>query len=532
MLREWGDMKKFKVRFLPHGVHADADDGTLISDAAKAAGVTIKLPCGGNGRCGRCNVIISRPNDPGQCDLNRVLACQTRIDGDMSISIEADEGKIIASSDHRRIRIDDLTPLVPLKGKNSYGLAVDIGTTTIAITLADMNNGIDLYEATSYNRQGIHGDDVLSRIEYAGDGGTDELKDLVLGTINDLIDSFEEDRFSTDDIMAVYISGNTTMTHLFLGIDPSPIREPPYEPVVKEKEITGKESGLHVNKDAIVKCMPSPAAYVGGDVTSDIINSGMDESDELALLIDVGTNGEVALGNKDVMLVCSSSAGPAFEGGKMTSGMMARPGAIDSFLIDENGRFRFTVIAGSGPKGICGSGLIDILAQLFVHGYIDKKGKFTDKAGTMTKEGNKLLTIAENIFISEDDIHNAVLTKASIYSASRSLIKGLGVSMNDISKIYIAGGFGNFINTESAIALGMLPDVPRDRFVYLGNASLAGAKHALLSSSVRERISEVFERTTYVDLSSDPTFSDEYMSALFIPHTDSSQFPTYKDRSF
>jgi uncharacterized 2Fe-2S/4Fe-4S cluster protein (DUF4445 family) len=273
--------------------------------------------------------------------------------------------------------------------------------------------------------------------------------------------------------------------------------------------------------------MPSPAAYVGGDVISDIIDSGMDADDELALLIDVGTNGEAALGNKDVMLVCSSSAGPAFEGGKMTSGMMARPGAIDSFKIAADGRFGYTVIGGNAPKGICGSGLIDILAQLFLNGFIDKKGKFTDKAVVRDDGGRKLLTIANGVYISEDDIRNAVMTKAAIYSASSSLIKVLGVSMRDIGKIYIAGGFGNFIDLESAIAIGMLPDVPRDRFIYLGNASLAGAKHALLSSSVRRRISEVFKKATYVDLGSDPTFSDEYMSALFIPHTDSSQFPTY-----
>jgi uncharacterized 2Fe-2S/4Fe-4S cluster protein (DUF4445 family) len=272
--------------------------------------------------------------------------------------------------------------------------------------------------------------------------------------------------------------------------------------------------------------MPSPAAYVGGDVTSDIINAGMDSNDELSLLIDVGTNGEVALGNKDMMLVCSSSAGPSFEGGKMTSGMMARPGAIDSFRIKDN-KFEFTVIAGSEPKGICGSGLIDILAQLFINGHIDKKGKFTAKARTKTVDGRELLTITDGVYISEDDIRNAVLTKAAIYSASAALIKGLGADINDIRNVYIAGGFGNFINTESAIAIGMLPDIPRERFVYLGNASLAGAKHALLSSSVRSRISKVFEKMTYVDLSSDPTFSDEYMSALFIPHTDASRFPSY-----
>jgi uncharacterized 2Fe-2S/4Fe-4S cluster protein (DUF4445 family) len=444
----------------------------------------------------------------------------------MDISVEADNGNIIASKDHRAIKVDDLTPIVTSSSKNNCGLAVDIGTTTVAVSLLDMNKGIDLYAAAGYNGQGIRGDDVLSRIEYANDGGTKELRELVTGTVNDLISSFVADKFTKDDISAAYISGNTVMTHLFLGIDPSPIRIPPYEPVVKEAEITGKESGLRINKNAKVICMPSPAAYVGGDVISDIINSGMDASDELSLLIDVGTNGEVALGNKDVMLVCSSSAGPAFEGGKMTSGMTAKPGAIDSFKINNN-KFEFTVIGGTVPKGICGSGLIDILAQLSLNGFIDKKGKFTDKAKTRTIDGKKLLTITKDVFVSEDDIHNAILTKAAIYSAATSLIKGLGVTMNDISSVYIAGGFGNFINTESAIAIGMLPDVPRERFVYLGNASLAGAKQALLSSSARSRIAEVFRRTTYVDLGSDPTFSDEYMSSLFIPHTDASRFPTY-----
>jgi len=519
-------MPKFKIRFLPSGVRAEVENGTLISDAAKAAGVTIKLPCNGNGRCGRCNVVISGNGEERQCNLSRVLACQTRIDRDMDISAGPDDGNIIASNDHRKIKIDDLTPLAGPKRKNSYGLAADIGTTTVAVSLIDMNNGLELYAAAGYNAQGVRGDDVLSRIEYASDGGTDELRRLAVGTINDLMDSFEGDGFAKDDVIAAYISGNTTMTHLFLGVDPSPIRRPPYEPVVKESEITGKESRLHINKDARVICMPSPAAYVGGDVTSDIIASGMDISNELSLLIDVGTNGEVALGNKDVMLVCSSSAGPAFEGGKMTSGMMARPGAIDSFRIFDD-KFEFTVIGGAEPKGICGSGLIDILAQLFLNGYIDRKGKFTNKAKRKKADGRKLLTITKDVFVSEDDIRNAILTKGAIYSASATLIKGLGVTMNDIGDIYIAGGFGNFINTESAIAIGMLPDVPRERFVYLGNASLAGAKQALLSASSRSRIAEVFKRMTYVDLGSDPTFSDEYMSSLFMPHTDASRFPTY-----
>jgi uncharacterized 2Fe-2S/4Fe-4S cluster protein (DUF4445 family) len=525
-------MAKFKIRFLPSEIHAEAEGGTLISDAAKAAGVTIKLPCNGKGTCGRCNVTISTgptdptaPADPDNCNLTRVLACQAHIDRDMDIAVDNYDENIIASKDHRKITIDDITPIV-VSPKNNYGAAIDIGTTTVAVSIIDMKNGLDLYGATGYNSQGKHGDDVLSRIEYSGEGGTNELRKLILDTINDLLGSYEGNDFDNDEINAVYVSGNTTMIHLFLGVDPSPIRRPPYEPVIKESEITGKKSKLLVNKNARVIVMPSPAAYVGGDVISDIIDSGMDTNDEMSLLIDVGTNGEVALGNKDVMLVCSSSAGPAFEGGKMTSGMMAKPGAIDSFRINGK-KFEYTTIGGTDPVGICGSGLIDILAQLFINGYIDKKGKFTDTANVNVTDGRKLLTIAKGVYVSEDDIENAIMTKAAIYSASESLIRGLGVTMNDIEKIYIAGGFGNFINTESAIAIGMLPDVPRERFVYLGNASLAGAKQALLSSSVRSRIASVFKRTTYVDLGSDPTFSDEYVSALFIPHTDASRFPSY-----
>ncbi|MDR0791599.1 MAG: 2Fe-2S iron-sulfur cluster binding domain-containing protein, partial [Methanomassiliicoccaceae archaeon] len=239
-IRIGGDITvKFSVRFIPNGVHTEVSEGTLISDAAAAVGIKIKLPCNSNGRCGRCNVIISRPEATDRCSMSRVLACQTRIDGDMTIEVQSDDNDVIASNDHRKIKIDDLTPVVKSKG-NNYGLAVDIGTTTVAVSLVDMNKGIDLYSAAGYNAQGIRGDDVLSRIEYAHDSGTDELRDLVIGTINDLTGTYEGDGFTTDDINAVYVSGNTTMIHLFLGMDPSPIREPPYEPVVREAEITGR----------------------------------------------------------------------------------------------------------------------------------------------------------------------------------------------------------------------------------------------------------------------------------------------------
>ena len=273
--------------------------------------------------------------------------------------------------------------------------------------------------------------------------------------------------------------------------------------------------------------MPSVSSYVGGDITSDIVDSGMDRDEGLALLIDVGTNGEVAIGNADMLLCCSSSAGPAFEGSQMTSGMLAKDGAIDSVRIID-GKVHYTVIGGGEPKGICGSGIIDLVAQLFLAGFLDRRGNFTEKANA--KDG--VFTIAGNVVITQSEISNVIMTKAAIYSASGTMVRSLGVSFDDLERIYIAGGFGNFIDMESAITIGLFPDVDRSKYVYLGNASLSGAKGALLSGEFRDRVDIAFPKMTYVDLGSDPVFYDEYMSAQFLPHTDDSKFPTVPTNNF
>ena len=496
------------VTFLPEGKSVDVPEGTKISDAGIKAGVTIKLPCAGNGRCGKCMVEVGN---------ERVLACQTDVsDGMVVTAPEEDQGKVIAAIDHRAEDIGELSPL-----SDGYGLAVDIGTTTVAVEIIDLSDGEVVYKAADMNLQRSRGEDVLARIEYAGEGGTDELRDLVLDTINGLIDGCDVPGPSRDTIGSAYIAGNTAMTHLFLGVDPSPIRFPPFEPVVKDAIITGEESGLHIRSDAKVVCMPSVSSYVGGDITSDIVDSGMDRDDSLALLIDVGTNGEVAIGNADMLLCCSSSAGPAFEGSQMTSGMLAKDGAIDSVRIID-GKVHYTVIGGGEPKGICGSGIIDLVAQMFLAGMLDRRGNFTDKAGA--EDG--VFRVVGDVVITQSEISNVIMTKAAIYSASGTMVRSLGVSFDDLDKIYIAGGFGNFIDMESAITIGLFPDVERSKYVYLGNASLSGAKGALLSGGFRERIDEAFPKMTYVDLGSDPVFYDEYMSAQFLPHTDDSKFPT------
>ena len=497
------------VTFLPDGRSIDVPEGTTISDAGIKAGVKIKLPCAGNGRCGKCIVEVGG---------ERVLACRTPVTDGMTVIVpDEDIGKVIAAIEHRAAELGDISPL-----SEGYGLAVDIGTTTVAAEIIDLSNGEVVFRSADMNRQRSRGEDVLARIEYAGEGGTEELRGLVLDTINEIIGRCD---IPPEKIRSAYIAGNTAMTHLFLGIDPSPIRYPPFEPVVKDAVITGKESRLNIDPCAKVVCMPSVSSYVGGDITSDIVDSGMDRNEGLALLIDVGTNGEVAIGNADMLLCCSSSAGPAFEGSQMTSGMLASEGAIDSVRIID-GKVHYTVIGGTEPKGICGSGIIDLVSQLFLAGMLDRRGNFTDRANA--KDG--VFTITGDVVITQSEISNIIMTKAAIYSAAGTMVRSLGVGFDDLERIYIAGGFGNFIDMESAISIGLFPDVDRSKYEYLGNASLAGAKCALISKGFRDRIDEVFPKMTYVDLGSDPVFYDEYMSAQFLPHTDDSKFPSVTKR--
>lgn len=497
-----------RVVFQPGSVSAEVPEGIMVSEAAVKAGVKIKLPCGGRGRCGKCLVTVNN---------ERVLACQTKVRDGMVVTVPSeDTGKVIVATNYRVLDYEEILPL-----SGGYGLAVDIGTTTVAAEIVDTENGTTLFKSSGMNLQRTRGEDVLARIQYAEEGGTEELHRMILDTINDMIEAFPVDNSS---IKSVYISGNTTMIHLFLNVDPSPIRLPPFNPVVTEAEIKGSQSGLHINPDAKVVCMPSVSSYVGGDITSDIVDSGMDISKGTSLLIDVGTNGEVALGNRDMQICCSSSAGPAFEGSQMTSGMLAKEGAIDSIRISD-GRISYTVIGGGKPKGICGSAIIDLIAELFKSGYIDKRGNFTVKSGA-----KDVFEIAENVVITQTEIKNVIMTKAAVYSAARSLVRNVGMTFGDLEKIYIAGGFGNFIDLDSAITIGLFPDVDRDKFEYLGNASLSGAKRALMCAKFRKRIADLFPKMTYLDLSSDPVFYDEYMSAQFLPHTDFSQFPSVRKR--
>ena len=423
------------------------------------------------------------------------------------------------------------------------GAAIDIGTTTVALELIDLRTGKVLAQASDYNRQMVAGEDVLARIAYAEEKGPERLQELIVGTINRLLgklcsvdgDRRSDDRFHADDIKALSIGANPTMTLLLLGLDPRHIRYEPYIPVVHEPPVVrAAEIGLMTHPHAPVYCIPGRAAYVGGDVTADVLLSGMHLRDELSLLIDVGTNGEVVLGNHEWMVACSTSAGPAFEGGEVSCGMRAMSGAIDAVTIS-NGELKISTIGSQEPVGICGSGLIDLVAQMFLTGWIDRKGRMVSDGSERFRNNDGAVSAVvhsgeTDILINEDDITNILRTKAAVYAGCSVLLNSLDLTFNDVSRVYIAGGFGSHIDVGNAQLIGLLPDIPRERFEFIGNGSLGGAGMTLLSASARKAARSIFDSMTYLDLSSSSMFFDQYSSALFLPHTDLDQFPSVRER--
>jgi uncharacterized 2Fe-2S/4Fe-4S cluster protein (DUF4445 family) len=434
---------------------------------------------------------------------------------------------------------DCLVALKDPKEACHIGAALDIGTTTLVLSLVDMETGRTIGTSSDYNRQSRAGDDVIARIAYAEEGGLDELQNLVLRTIDHLV---SEAKGSSDpplrscDITALSVAGNTTMVHLFLGLDPKHIRYEPYIPVTNIPPLVkAKDLGLGMNPEAPVYIVPGRAGFVGGDITADVLASGMHENEELTLLIDVGTNGEVVVGNRELLVACSTSAGPAFEGGEVVCGMRATDGAIERVRLRPDLEPELEVIGKGGPVGLCGSGLIDLVAQMFLRGLIDKKGRIQDvdtKRLRRHEEGAVFVLSGSSgkakkeISINDADLANIIRTKAAIYAGCSVLLKAIDKRFEDLGRVCIAGGFGNYIDIENAITIGLLPDLPRERFDFIGNAALAGAVQTLLSKEKRDGALQIYEDMTYIELSTSQSFFDEFSSASFLPHTDGERFPS------
>ncbi len=426
----------------------------------------------------------------------------------------------------------------------SMGLAVDLGTTSVVAYLVDFPTGRVVDTASAYNKQIACGDDVISRIIYAKrKGGLDRLQNLAVETINDLLGELQQrNGIELREIHEIAIAGNTTMTHLLLGMEPRYLREEPYIPTISTapKLIAG-ELRLDANPVARVQVLPSVGSYVGGDITAGVISSGMYAADKLTLFIDIGTNGEMVLGNKDWLLSCACSAGPAFEGGGVRHGMRAAEGAVEDIFIDDvTLEPTFRTIDNAPAVGICGSGLIDLLGELFITGIVDKSGHIdreapTDRVRVVDAVPEYVVCRAGDggakmdITITESDITGLLRAKAAIYAGFKVLCSSVGVDLADVEQIFIGGAFGQYLNVEKAIRIGLLPDQPVERFHFLGNTSAQGAFATLLCVDVRNEVLDVASKMTYLELSADNSFMDEYTSALFLPHTDLTDFPSVRD---
>ena len=627
-----------QVTFQPSGTSIDIPPKTGLLDAARAAGVEIDSPCGGNGTCGKCMVrVVSGDLDAGESlgalpptaiADGYVLACKSRVlEADVVIEIPESlgrEGNQIAAGDETALVRGDLLPReweydsltvkwcvdVPLprledglsdldrltrriqrewgpvelqfplavirqtaaalrekegvvtvtliresvkrihviriepgdQTTHHYGIAVDIGTTTISVQLVNLTMASIEGTRSDYNAQVTCGLDVISRINFARrPDRLQELRERVLTTVNQLILKVADaSHVPAATICNAVVSGNTTMIHLLLGLDPEHIRLEPYTPTVLETPyLTAADVGVDINPEAWVYCSPCVGSYVGGDITAGALCTNLaTDTEEVSLFIDIGTNGELVLGNSEFLLACACSAGPAFEGGGIACGMRAALGAIERVEVNpEDGTCRYWTVGNVRPKGICGSGMIALLADLLRTGWLDAGGKLNrDRVSpaiqiegrharyVIAPEGESGLSHA--IAISELDIDNIVRAKAAIYAACALLLKHAGLTFSDLANVYIGGGFGRFLNLEKAVILGLVPDLPRDKFHYIGNSSLLGSYLVLVSQDYRQRQLALARRMTYVDLSSDPHYMDQYSSALFLPHTDAAQFPT------
>jgi uncharacterized 2Fe-2S/4Fe-4S cluster protein (DUF4445 family) len=634
------DMADHKITFTTENtsssIEASIRTGSLLSDAARQAGVEIGQPCGGQGRCGRCAVQVKSGKvrrrstlrlSPKAVEEGYALACQSVLEGDAAIFVPAQEkidrnlttdrvvaevsvpkdydydtsqtfkrilltltppsmddqtddwsrikralrtqanvsevvtslnslryiGKLLRECDWQvsailecnpdggPARLVNVLPCHSDKDDPMWGVAVDIGTTTVTLWMVDLITGQVKAQVAEYNGQISRGEDVISRIIYASkNGGDNEMRELVLDTIDQLlIKACKRLNTRPAEVVKATISGNSTMMHLLLGIPAANIRLSPFITAVNHlPPMTAREIGLHIHPEAAVDCLPGVASYVGADITAGILSSGLDKSEEITLFIDVGTNGEIVMGNRDLQVTCACSAGPAFEGAGVVNGMRATKGAIEEVWID-GGSYEptYRVIGYQKPKGVCGSGLISLLSEAFLTGILDKAGnvklgldtprvregshgaEYVIAWGTETESG-------QDIVLSRVDIDNLLRAKAAIYAGFTVLADQVGIPLESVTMVQVGGSFGKYINVEKAIQIGLLPDMEWNRFEFLGNTSIKGAYMALLDWRSRKQIENIASSMTYIELSADNTFYEAFTSALFLPHTDVNKFPS------
>ena len=433
--------------------------------------------------------------------------------------------------------------LSPYEDQNLTAAAIDIGTTTVTMVLFDLGSGKLLAKGSSGNGQIRYGADVINRIiEQGRPGGKKRLQDAIIKeTLNPILGRLcRETGLKARDILHLAIGANTTMNHLLLGVDAEPVRMEPYIPsFFRWEDLTAGDLELLANPRAAVVLAPNIGSYVGGDITAGTLATTLWDKDEMCLFIDLGTNGEIVFGNRDFMMSCACSAGPAFEGGDISCGMRATDGAVEACTIDpETMEPKLTIVGepGQKPVGICGSGIIDIISELFRTGIINARGLFQRQGRRVRQDhhgmGRYVIAFPEEsetgreVSINEVDIDNFIRAKGAIYSAIDTLLSAVDMTEECIDHVFVAGGIGSGINMKNAVSIGMLPDVEQEKFRYIGNSSLTGSYAMAFGAAAQEKCRELAANMTYLELSTYPGYMDNFVAACFLPHTDSSRFPS------
>ena len=440
----------------------------------------------------------------------------------------------------------DVAEIMDIEGGDTSGrnfvAVADTGTSTIVVHLVNAVDGSTVDTQACFNSQSIYGREVTARMIAAERSGPEQLQELLVGDINRLIASLaQKNDISIGDIHAAVCAGNTAMTHFLLALPTRNIRRGPYVGVSQEPPpFRAAEVGLKIHPRGLIFTVPGIGGWVGGDVAAGILVTGLCELDELGMFIDVGTNGEVVLGNRDWLMACSASVGPALEGASVECGMIAERGAIEKVYI-EDGEIRYEVIGGRTPEGICGSGIIDLIAMLLQKGLIDRRGtfvkgsdprvRFDDGMGKYVLADKKEASKGREVHITQEDVNNVVTAKAAVFAAAKIMLDRLGLALADVKNLYLAGGFGSHIDMDNAVAIGLLPDLPAARVHYVGNTSVWGAKLAALSTEAYELLRSIGKKTTYYDLMGADDYVEQFRQAMFLPHTNVELFPSLSERT-
>lgn len=495
------------VRVLPHDRVYAAERGTPLLTLLAENGYTVTAPCGGTGKCGKCRVRILNGSVEGATpDADGyVLACRARITGDLTVAVSSQAGH----------GLDDFSDA--LVGGKGYGVGtiLDIGTTTLAACLVDRSDGRVLQKRTSLNPQSVLGADVLSRIKACGEGKLPLLQRLMIDRVRALLLDLNAPADAP-----LFVAANTTMLHLFLGVDPSPIGVYPFTPVFTETQRkTGKTLGLPCG-DVIT--LPSVSGYVGGDVMAGVVACGMDQDKRTRLLVDVGTNGEIVLSHDGKLFATSTAAGPALEGACIACGMGGVAGAISSVRL-EGDTLRMETVDNTPPRGICGSGLIDLVACLVREELIEPTGAWSEDCDSplMERRRGDRFYLTDEVYLSQKDIRELQLAKSAIAAGIETLLATCGVQESDVEEVLLAGGLGYYMNVASAAYLGLLPQAMETRVRVVGNTALAGARVCLVDpDAMMERIARAAERVKVVELGSSPIFCDAYMRHMTLGEED------------